>query len=313
MERVVEDKQAEVPIVLSRRAEPRGAQPIAVKAKADGNRPSVVEKRLGPTHWPYEAGRFPSRAAYGGAAKKKGGTEELHSRSGRVGFTRPCRLAALSGRRAAQDGCGRALGGPERAGMEGLGEVLSAGRAAAPGQLQVEILGRGRSADRVAYVLAERAKPGGSRGHGEAARASARARRFQAMARAVFSVVAAVGLFVGPAAAENFLKPGDTGQLQFQVQHLTESGGDIEDLTVTVNAPAHFVVKGTSILGPLNAAAGETKTFAVDYEIAADAPEGAFTVGLHGVSSSEDMDPETVATEVLFTTKPVPFSLDRLG
>ena len=107
----------------------------------------------------------------------KGGTEELHSRPSNERPGRPCQLAALSGRRAAQDGHGRVLGGPERAGVKGLGDTPSAGRAAAPGQFQVETLGRGRSADRVAYVLAERAKPGGSCGHGEAARASARAHR----------------------------------------------------------------------------------------------------------------------------------------
>lgn len=62
-------------------------------------------------------------------------------------------------------------------------------------------------------------------------------------------------LFAVPAsAADCFAKPGDAGQIQFQIQHLTESGGDIASPTVTVNAPAQFIVKGSSILGPLDAA-----------------------------------------------------------
>lgn len=90
--------------------------------------------------------------------KTAGGTEELHSRSGRGGSGWPCQLAALSGRRAAQDGWVETLGGPERAEVKGSGETLSAGRAAAPGS-RVGAEWRGRSADRVARALAERAKP----------------------------------------------------------------------------------------------------------------------------------------------------------
>ena len=229
-----------------------------------------------------------ARAAIGGAAvKTAGGTEELHSRSGRVGFNCPCQLAALSGRRAAQDGCGRALGGPERAGMEGLGEALSAGRAAAPDQFPRETLGRGRSADRVAHVLAERAKPGGSCGHGEAARASARARRYQAMARAVFSAVAAVGLFVSLASAENFVKPGDTGTIELPLKNdvANVSAGKIENVTVSVAVPAqfqdHFTVTGITLKNnantpPTSFELDEAKTFVIAYTIGANIPEGSF-------------------------------------
>ena len=99
-----------------------------------------------------------ARAAEGGAAVTAGGTTELHSRSGRAVFIRPCRLAALSGRSAAQDGRVGTLGGPERAEVKGSGETLSAGRAAAPGS-RVGAEWRGRSADRVARASAQRAKP----------------------------------------------------------------------------------------------------------------------------------------------------------
>jgi sugar lactone lactonase YvrE/N-acetylneuraminic acid mutarotase len=49
--------------------------------------------------------------------RKKGDMEGLHSQSGNERPGRPCQLAALSGRRAAQDGQGAMPGGPERAGV----------------------------------------------------------------------------------------------------------------------------------------------------------------------------------------------------
>lgn len=226
-----------------------------------------------------------ARAAIGGAAvKTAGGTEELHSRSGRVGFKRPCQLAALSGRRAAQDGEHRVPGGPERAGAKGLGEALSAGRAAAPDQFPRETLGRGRSADRVAHVLAERAKPGGSCGHGEAARASARARPFQAMARAVV----VLGLLVGPAAAaDNFVKPGDTGTIELPLKNdsANVSAGQIENVSVSVTVPSqyqsHFTVTGITLKNdpsslPTSFDFDVAKTFVIAYTIGPDIPEGSF-------------------------------------
>ena len=65
-------------------------------------------------------------------SKIKGGTKGLLSRSGEEGPGRPCPDDALSGRCAALDGLRDELGGPERAGVSGSGEALSAGRMAAP-------------------------------------------------------------------------------------------------------------------------------------------------------------------------------------
>jgi len=248
--------------------------------------------------------------------REKGGTEELHSRSGRAGFIRPCRDEALSGRRAAQDGCGRVLGGPERAGAKRSGEALSAGRAAAPGQLQVETLGRGRSDDRVAHVLAERAKSAELVGPVEARPCERAGAPFQAMAGAVVLAVAAV-LLAGPAVAQNFVKPGDTNSIEIPVENFAGSMVPLKGVRVDVEAPAHFIIKATSIKGPVNILPGaaEEKIFKIDFEIAANAPEGAFEVSLkvRMDSTGTEPAPTTLDTLVLFTSNPVPFSLDRLG
>ena len=247
----------------------------------------------------------------------KGGTEELHSRPSNERPGRPCQLAALSGRRAAQDGHGRVLGGPERAGVKGLGDTPSAGRAAAPGQFQVETLGRGRSADRVAYVLAERAKPGGSCGHGEAARASARARPFQAMARAVFSVVTVVGLLVGSAAAaDNFVKPGDRDSITIPIENLEGSFAPLTNVRVQITAPSSFIIESSSTL--TSVAPGETQNIVINYQIAGTATEAdnPITVGLAvrmDGSSEIEPNPSVNDAEVLFTTKAVPSSVDGLA
>jgi hypothetical protein len=81
--------------------------------------------------------------------KTAGGTEGLLRRSNSERPARPCPRAALSGRRAAQDGQLAALGGPERASMGRSGEMLSAGRVDAPDRLPLGTLGRGHSAARV--------------------------------------------------------------------------------------------------------------------------------------------------------------------
>jgi len=252
--------------------------------------------------------RNSARAAIGGAAvKTAGGTEELHSRSGRVGFIRPCRGEALSGRRAAQDGQGTMPGGPERAEVKGSCETLSAGRAAAPGA-RVSSEGRGRSADRVARVLAERAKPAALVGPVEARPCERAGAPFQAMARAVFFAVAAVGLFVGPAAAQTFVKPGDEGTIEFPIENILPTDGPAEGVKISARVePAEFASAVTideagSTIGPLDVASGQTRTFVVKYIVGSGAPEGSFNIVLHAdmitVGASPDLtDP---ASDVLF-------------
>ena len=234
--------------------------------------------------------------------REKGGTEELHSRTGNGAPGRPCQLAALSGRRAAQDGQGRVLGGPARAGVGRSGEALSAGRAAAPDQFPRELLGRGRSADRVAHALAERAKPGGECGHGEAARASARARPFQAMARAVFSVVAAVGLLIGPArAADIVVGPGAQGTIEIPIENNDGSILPLTNVRVQITAPSAFVVSSSSTLSSV--LPGETQNIIVSYQIAGTATEAdnPITVGLAVRMDGDDIEPAptTYDTSVL--------------
>ena len=206
------------------------------------------------------------------------------------------------------------LGGPERAGVKGLGDTPSAGRAAAPGQFQVETLGRGRSADRVAYVLAERAKPGGSCGHGEAARASARARPFQAMARAVFFAFAVVSLFVGPAAAEIFVGSGAQGTIEFPLENDTASGEAAAGVQVTPRVePASMadriqfdgiaVKEVAGAVLPISIAVGQTRTLVVSYTIKAAAQDGdSFQVFLDADLPDQvvDPDPATWDTSVRF-------------
>lgn len=248
----------------------------------------------------------------------KGGTEELHSRTGNGAPGRPCQLAALSGRRAAQDGCDRALGGPERAGMEGLGEVLSAGRAAAPDQFPRELLGRGRSADRVAHVLAERAKPGGSCGHGEAARASARARPFQAMARAVVVAVAVAFLFVAPAKAANPIAVGANaeGTIEFPLENNSDSGDVATDVQIAprvepsgmadrIQFTSIKVKEDASATFPISIAKGQTRTVVVSYTITSAAQDGdSFQVFLDADLPGQviDPDPATWDTSVLLVS-----------
>ena len=265
------------------------------------------------------AGEFPGHIR-SAVSLGKGGTEELHSRTGNDAPGRPCPREALSGRRAAQDGLRHWPGGPERAGMEGLGEALSAGRVAAPDQLPGEGPGRGHSAARVTRASAQRAKPGGSCGHGEAARASARARPFQAMARAVFSAVAAVGLFVGSAAAaDTFVKPGDTGTIELPLKNDAAgvSAGKIENVSVSVTVPAqyqsHFTVTGITLKNdpsspPTSFDFDEAKTFVIAYTIGPDAPDGSFdavlTVNTPG--QAVKFNPAGRDTIVSLPTKPLP-------
>ncbi len=257
-----------------------------------------------------------ARAAIGGAAvKTAGGTEELHSRSGRVVFTLPCRLATLSGRSAAQDGQGTMPGGPERAEVKGSGGTLSAGRAAAPGS-RVGAEWRSRSDDRVARASAERAKPGGSCGHGAAARASARARPFQAMARAVFVAIAAVCLFVGPAAAtDKFVKPGDEGTIEFPLENDSSSGQDATGVQLTLRVePASMADRiqfnGTTVKEdsnaalPITIAVGQTRTLVVSYTILnpEGAGDGSFQVFLDASIPDQIVspDPSTWDTSIRF-------------
>jgi hypothetical protein len=184
-------------------------------------------------------------------------------------------------------------GGPERAEVKGSRGALSAGRAAAPGS-RVGAEWRGRSADRVAHVLAERAKPGGSYGHGEAARASARARQHQAMARAVFSAVAAVGLLVGSAAASAVQIAGPSGNIVIQVTNDSESAVPLENVTVNFTAGPSFLHVPES-QGPVaTIAVGAVANFTFPYTIDSNATDGVytatFTVVPAGTSNSESPD-----------------------
>jgi len=238
--------------------------------------------------------------------------KELRSRAGDDASERPCQLAALSGRRAAQGGPRRRPGGPERAGLKRSGEAPSAGRAAAPSQVPGAVLGRGRSAARVTGASAQRAKPAELVGQSKA-RPCERAGlgRFQARARAV---VAILSLLVGPAdAADNFVKPGDTGSINWEFRNDAQSGGPMTGVILSVTAPAQFVKQGTSQLGPVDIPAGQSYTFRVDYSIAADALDGSFQVGLHLAQTTKYATNKTQDTSVIFAGLSLPFLLDRLS
>lgn len=122
----------------------------------------------------------------------------------------------------------------------------------------------------------------------------------------------ALALFPAILAAQTFVRPGDTGSIDFPIESDVESAVLAEGVEVTVEAPAHFTVKGTSIKGPLTIAPGETKTFTIDFEIAADAPDGSFDAVLKVsmVTTEVDPDPETLDTRVNIIRKR-PSSLDE--
>jgi len=232
---------------------------------------------------------------------------ELRSRTGNERPGRPCPRAALSGRRAAQDGLRHWPGGPERAAAKGSGETPSAGRAAAPCQFQVETLGRGRSAVRVARALAEHAKPAELVGLVEARPCERAGSPFQAMVRVVFFALAAVGLLNVSAAAQTFVHPGQTGvTLTVEIENASDSGADIASAQVTVPNP-DAVVTNIQVSPAAAVAIGQTKTFTVTFDVATSIPSTpdpyTFTVTLHdNIDDAVDPDPAAQDIVVSFAT-----------
>lgn len=100
-----------------------------------------------------------------------------------------------------------------------------------------------------------------------------------------------------------FVKPGDTGRIEFPIENdIASDFSSLEDVQISINAPSHFIVKGTSLLGPNSIQPAQTQTFVVDYEISSTAPEGSFDVTLNvGMTTTDvDPDPSTLASVVTF-------------
>lgn len=99
-----------------------------------------------------------------------------------------------------------------------------------------------------------------------------------------------------------YVNPGDLGTIKFQIESSTESADVAAGVQTTVEAPTQFIVKDTSIRGPSDIAIGQTNTFVIDYEIAADATDGPFKVLLKVGMPVENVDPalKTLETSVDF-------------
>ena len=102
--------------------------------------------------------------------------------------------------------------------------------------------------------------------------------------------------------AQTFVKPGDTGSIEFPIGNDSESVALAEGAEITVDAPAYFIVKNTYILGPVSEDPGQTKTFIVTYEIGQDAPDGSFSANLKFKATTLPIspDPDTVLASVGF-------------
>lgn len=117
---------------------------------------------------------------------------------------------------------------------------------------------------------------------------------------------------MGSASAEVFVKPGDVNFIEFPIEHLLDSAADIENLELSIVGPTDFIVQATSIKGPVTLSPGQSKTFRIDYEIAAGAPEGPFNVELSFTATTEDVDPklDDLDTSVDFPIGRGPFSVE---
>ena len=93
--------------------------------------------------------------------------------------------------------------------------------------------------------------------------------------------------------AQTFVKPGDTGTIEFPIYSDATSFEAAEGVQILANAPSFFIVKNTSILGPSSIQPAGTKNFVVAYEIGSDAQEGPFTVDLNVNMDSLNVYPDT--------------------
>ena len=150
--------------------------------------------------------------------------------------------------------------------------------------------------------------------------------------RLVVGVFAAALLGLGTAArAVEYVKPGDLREITLKVSNPSDSlsaiTGAAASFKVVPPELASFVVLDApgSVLGPVSIPVGGDQTFRVKFAIGegpANAGDASFSVVLLATSTADgvlpavgsfDADSYIASTEVLFTTKPVPFSLDRLG
>jgi hypothetical protein len=106
--------------------------------------------------------------------------------------------------------------------------------------------------------------------------------------------------------AQIFVRPGDTGAIEFPIYSDATSVEPAEGVTILTEAPSLFIVKNTSILGPSFIQPAGTKNFIVDYEISPDATEGPFEVVLNVNMDSLNVYPDT---DTLTTSVDFPGSL----
>ena len=131
------------------------------------------------------------------------------------------------------------------------------------------------------------------------------------MARAVFATIAAGFLLVGPAAAENFVKPGDTITLPTPIKNADDEGnpgGDtISSMQLIVTGDTACVTNAVASAAQ-SLAPGEAKTFTPSFVVGPALDGQTCNVTLHMVSSDVgiDPDPDDPAGDTL-----VRFTVDR--
>ena len=127
--------------------------------------------------------------------------------------------------------------------------------------------------------------------------------------RAVGLGAATIWLSMGLLHAQPFVAPGDTGSIEYPLENSSASNADLEDAMLDVDHPTHFVVKSASIRGPHSIPPAQTYSFVVEYEIAANAPEGSFDVTLKPRSPSESIDGVDVTPDLSTLDTQVSFNI----
>ena len=126
----------------------------------------------------------------------------------------------------------------------------------------------------------------------------------------LFSVICPAAAFAVGGAS---VTPGGTGQIEFPIESDSDSVGAASGVRILVEAPGFVTVKNTG-RGPADIGAGETHAFLVDFDIAANAPNGPFQIVLKATATSTNIDPDlgTFETSVIFTIENLRFIVGEL-
>jgi hypothetical protein len=125
------------------------------------------------------------------------------------------------------------------------------------------------------------------------------------------------GLFAGEVLAQTSVARGDSGTIDYPIENVTPSDGPFEGVTVSVISidPEFANYVTTTTVAAQDIAVGQTATFSIPYKIAANAPDGTFSMVLHidmiTVGSTPDLTDSSRDATVRFNTSPPAFLDDK--